>query len=618
MDIAPVFELRARLRAAAIAGTNLLSEDFRLRKAAESFSALSDASPVFAKIRGLTDALLSDKCEDKPGVLLDTITLVDSVICTLAATEVPGEIEDIVPPADNPNIISNAPYSQLSKVIEALTTSGGGQHGVILETQKENPEIFRDYRVLPALVKGLGASYSELADTVTDILGGMGKEILPLVKKDFDPKGKKEMIRRIEIIEKLGGAEENVFYSEQLENAEKDVRKSLVYALRHDEGNVDKLIELAKTEKGKSKNAALYALMSLDCEKSHAFFEEYAKKKPVEVIKLLDAASSEWSSGFTARLIDELLVDENGNKVTLSEASDLKRVKLKAKVGVWELMTAMKGKFGRDIEKLYREFNNQSETLNHDFDLAVSIIITDNEGLKKLAKELNGNSKMKGRYVFAEAAARLLGEEDCSKWIEEQICAVYKERLRNTSALLNTQIARALLGIKLIDGEYCLAGSRYDPILDKFTPYASRPIKQPVRGAITDIFIKYRPVGFERMLSEWADKDDKEYCEKLANYFIEQGTAPEGSTICLSYLRNVGMENVKGLAVKYCKNNPQDNKWSVRGVFNVLCGDHEYKLAEAREVVELMRSGKLKTAMSKEDIEEFASWAETRFTYLNS
>ena len=39
MDIAPVYELKARLRAAAIAGTNLLSEDFRLKKAAESFAA---------------------------------------------------------------------------------------------------------------------------------------------------------------------------------------------------------------------------------------------------------------------------------------------------------------------------------------------------------------------------------------------------------------------------------------------------------------------------------------------------------------------------------------------------------------------------------------------------
>ena len=41
MNIAPIYELKSRLRAAAIAGTNLLSEDFRLKKAIEGFEPLA-------------------------------------------------------------------------------------------------------------------------------------------------------------------------------------------------------------------------------------------------------------------------------------------------------------------------------------------------------------------------------------------------------------------------------------------------------------------------------------------------------------------------------------------------------------------------------------------------
>ncbi|MDE7193818.1 MAG: hypothetical protein K2O14_07595, partial [Oscillospiraceae bacterium] len=170
MDIAPVYELKARLRAAAIAGTNLLSEDFRLKKAAESFAPLAKASPVFAKINEMTEKLMSD---GSPENLLDTITLVDAVITTLGTVEVQGEIEDI-PAAGGGTAIVNAPYSQLSAVLGALTESGGGQYNTFMEVKEEHPELLNDYRVKPALVKGLGASYSELADEVAKTIGNMG------------------------------------------------------------------------------------------------------------------------------------------------------------------------------------------------------------------------------------------------------------------------------------------------------------------------------------------------------------------------------------------------------------------------------------------------------------
>ena len=46
MDTKPIYELRARLRAAAIAGASLLAEDFRLKRAAEAIKPLEASSPV--------------------------------------------------------------------------------------------------------------------------------------------------------------------------------------------------------------------------------------------------------------------------------------------------------------------------------------------------------------------------------------------------------------------------------------------------------------------------------------------------------------------------------------------------------------------------------------------
>ena len=50
MNLQPLFDVKTRLEQAAIAGTGLLAEDFRLQRAAEALKPLAAASPVFAKI----------------------------------------------------------------------------------------------------------------------------------------------------------------------------------------------------------------------------------------------------------------------------------------------------------------------------------------------------------------------------------------------------------------------------------------------------------------------------------------------------------------------------------------------------------------------------------------
>ena len=46
MDLKALYELHSRLETAAVAGVNLLGEDFRLRRAIEAVEPLAKASPV--------------------------------------------------------------------------------------------------------------------------------------------------------------------------------------------------------------------------------------------------------------------------------------------------------------------------------------------------------------------------------------------------------------------------------------------------------------------------------------------------------------------------------------------------------------------------------------------
>lgn len=617
MDIAPIYELKTRLRAAMIAGTNLLSEDFRLKKAAENFSAISSASPVFAKISAMTEKLLSD---NSPECLLDTITLVDAVITTLGTAEVRcenGEIESL-PDSGISSAIVNAPYSKLSAILDALTSTGGGQLNTIITARKESPEIFGDFRVKPALVKGLNASYAELADTAANILKDMGKEIIPLLKKDFDPKGKKDMIRRLHIIEELCGAEENDFYLEQLENSEKDVRKALIYALRHDEKNADKLIELSKTEKGKLKTAALAALISFDCEKSEKFFNEYAEKKPEEVVSIMNKTTSAWTSRLTARLINELLIDDKGNKITLSQAADVDKVKLKFKTSFWDMNAALWGKFGADIEEIYRGFTNINGAPSMDTRLEETILATDNDGLKALAKELNGAPKTKNMYISAEAATRLLSDGDSSKWFAERITAAFKSG--GKKSVNDSAIVKTLRKIFLKDGKYYLENRCYDPINDGWIVNASREVVQPLKGALSDALIKCPCWEYDRLLGDWIDEKDKEYCEKIGRYFCKRLTGFSGSgysdiALWCGCITRCGFKNVKDLAVGYFKNiNDKSHTAWVERVVQYIPGDNKYKLEESRAILEIARKRKY----SWFNIEEFEAWANANFKSLYS
>lgn len=588
MNITPVYELRTQLRTAAIAGTSLLSENFRLKKAAENFSAIASASPVFAKISEQLDILLK---ENTPQALLNTITLVDSVITVLASVGTAAEIT----PAESagiPAVIINAPYSRLSALISALTASGSGNFRTVKDAWETDKEIFRDYRVMPALISALGASYGELADLASDILIEVGGEsIIPALKKDFDPKGKKDMARRVWVIEKTAGAKENNFYIDQLDDAEKDVKEALILALSHDESNTEILTELVKTEKAKNKKAALYVLTTFDNEKAVQCLTEYSKKKPAEVLEAMQHASSKWTSDLTADIIKRVLTDENGGIIKISELVNTDKIKLTPQ----DVANALCFKTGKAIEDIYLSYGDIKCTGFLASALEKSICVTMDSGLISLAEELNNTKEYKGLYDQAVAAGHILGDGDCTEWVKKHIAPS----------------ANIFSAIIIENGSFVFSrGCDYNEFTDKVT-VIEREVYQPIKEKITDILIKAEET---LPLSGWIDPNDPEYCLKLGKVFTKRFESGKyGYSVLLNDMKKCGIKNVKGAVVKHFSNYGKDKNETLylhrlKHLFSELPGDPDYKLAEAHSLVDAVKSGKLKLRL---DIEGFTQWAET-------
>ena len=497
MDITPIYELRGRLRAAAIAGTNLVGEDFRLRRAAEAMAPLEKASPVFSKIGQLTRNLLEGPAEERAGTLLDAIALVDAVLCTQAAVGVTMDFDEVtcrdagqaetlqteggaaIGQERKPKLVVNAPYSVVHRLQDALTNSGGGRYGFLMETYKSDPALFQDYRVKPKLVAALGAGYSELADQAVQWLKKDGPELMPLLEDGFDPKGKKEMVRRVQVMEAVGGPEAREFFLKVLPDAEKDVKLALIYGLRRWPENMEFLTELTKTEKGKAKRQAYLALASMETAPSavssavsaasstaageetarrlRAFWEQYMEKKPEEGLEYLSLSDT--------ALAASLFTDGMRNRWAACGDDDGLRTKLRGLI-LQALWINQEEAVCRLAEEIYEEAQTEEE---------------------------------KKAMFTAAVTARLLTEEDCSEWLDRQMTKKNLLASRLNKELLPA-LAFAFSGLTW-DGEkrqYMFYRNLTSPIDGQVRWYVM-PMKQQFTGRFMRMLDFYR--GHSRELN---------------------------------------------------------------------------------------------------------------------
>lgn len=494
MNLNPLYELKERLESSVIAGVSLLSEDFRLARAVEQMEPLAKASPIFQKIYQSAQGLLSEEGERKGDTLLDILGFVNAVLTTQAVTAVEGDLEPFA--IIESNICCDVPHSQLAPLLEALSTSGGGHYNLILETHERNPEIFSDYRLRTAFVAGLNAGYSELADQIERWLCKEDISILPLLKKGFQPKGKKEMVRRVHVIEAIAGAGENAWYLSMLPEAEKEVRAALIQALRHSQENREILEGFTKTEKGNCKKAALWSMARMEGTENLEFWEPQIRKNPATAAKYLALSDSDAASDIIAdalnRMLDGLkeqidsgnliLAEKDSGKLqalfdSLTGKSSRKMLDLYRRLASEKLLEQMKTEDGKSIEfdsdHTYGALNEHTKIPVSQYIaelLMESILWNLEEGLLALAEELyqqQGEPFLKPALTAALLTKGAVEVYDVfSVWLMED-GEVKKEGKSQSLARQEIMDTFARIVWREEKGCYDFLGCYYDEFLDK-------------------------------------------------------------------------------------------------------------------------------------------------------
>ena len=120
---------------------------------------------------------------------------------------------------------------------------------------------------------------------------------------------------------------------------------------------------------------------------------------------------------------------------------------------------------------------------------------------------------------------------------------------------------------------------------------------------------------FDRLLSDWIDESDKDFCKKVGEHFCENirnfnGTGFHDVSVGCNCIKRFGFYNVKNLAADYFKGITAKSYTSwIQRVVQDIPGDDDYKLAEARAIIEIARKKKREWF----NIEEFEVWANTMF-----
>lgn len=622
MNLQPLYDVKERLEAAAIAGTGLLGEDFRLQRAAEGLKPLAGASPVFAKIDGGLTKLLSAPAEARSGLLLDTLALVDAVVYTQGSVGLEGRL---TPLPVGGGSYRQASCAQLQPLLTALTTTGGGRMETIKSAWDNHPELFADFRVLPALVAGLGDSYGEIADQNGRILRRSGPAAVPVLKEGFDPAGGKAMARRVQVMEETAGAAENDWYLEQLSQAKKPVRQALIFALRHDPANAQMLAGLCQTEKKECQRAARFALAQMETEESRAYWEALAQKDLGGALEAMRQSSARTATDLTAGWFLQMAerVRENPDMPLDAEAFGL----------LGRLRTAMECKTGAKVCEAFRAAANLGAALDRDyafeengraktgpmrfycrgatsdpdsqryfsaampFTLMRSIQLTGDSGLCALAGELA--EAHGGGWIAPALCAALLTQDSAAAGQRAE------ELLRPKFKLFGRKDTDTRVILQDVLWGLCWNNSRYEYMI-----YANAPVnnikafydyeEHPVLTRELD------PVWFE-LLMELGGLDaalmnllrpmEHPVMDKVGKYLYLRATRGKNSGGFMQYVRALtqcGWKDWDGFVVKYVQAQGEVSYYSIQTMLNQLPVSGREKAAQLRAVNDLIGAKRVK------------------------
>lgn len=272
MSIPALLELNDELKRLAVAGAAVASGDFRVKRLIPALQKSGLAVPVFARAAELAERLTADDEAARSARFLELANLVNAVLATQGKTGIEGEGDFVPFSGGKMEFTTFLSCRKLKPVEDALTQGSSGRMEVLRQAQTEG--AFRDFRLAAPLARALSDSYAELNAFAVDRLAEYGGDIVPYLKKDFDPQGGKAHARRVETVCKAVGEGENDWYRSVAEAAEGPVKAEAVYALRHCRANEDILISHTFDRKKEVREAAFSALGFMESEAASKRFIE--------------------------------------------------------------------------------------------------------------------------------------------------------------------------------------------------------------------------------------------------------------------------------------------------------------------------------------------------------
>ena len=402
MNFEPLYELKNRLENVAVVGINLVKDDFRLKRAVEQVKEYSTVAKVFKQIYDMGNSLINTDDEDKCDLFLDLLALLDAVLCTQATTYSGDKPQEISTIAKSKDYYKELHYSELSPLVYAFTKEGGGRLNIITDAIESSPKIMSDFRVKACMIHGLSDKYSEIVDRMTDELKKQPKDIVPILKDEFDPQGKKNMVSRLEIIAFLCKEEENDFYKYCIENGSKEVKETAIGFLSYDQKNIDYLLDLTKTEKGKLKNKVFEALSYMSDDRAAEEWAKFLKKKPLDNIEYLKGTNQQWAIEYFNNFMEEYIT-ELKNK-TLKTAEERRTVENEINRISWGILNKESEKTLLFCKELY-PYNKAEIKRILNFYIAKDL----NKEIIDLIKELS--KKYEGEFLQQEFLISLIKDK---------------------------------------------------------------------------------------------------------------------------------------------------------------------------------------------------------------
>ena len=532
MNFEPLYELKNRLENVAVVGINLAKDDFRLQRAVEQIKEYSTVAKVFKQIYDMGNSLISTDDEDKCDIFLDLLALLDAVLCTQATTysrEKPQEIKSI---AKNKDFYKELHYSELSPLIYAFTETGGGRYQVIENTIKNTSEIMNDFRVKTYMIKGLSDSYTAIGDLMIEELRKLGKEVIPLLKDGFDPQGKREMLARLDIISHIGKENENDFYKYCIENGNKDIKEMAIGALKYSQDNIDYILDLTKTEKGKLKNKVFEVLSYMNDSRAEKEWDKFFKKKPLENIEYLRGTDQKWATDYLNNFIG-VYIEELKNR-SFKTAEERRIVENE----VTRICSVILNKRTDKILSLFKDLYPYNK---YEIKKILSFyIVTDlNKELTDLIKELA--RKYEGEFLEQEFLISLIKDKpetvykNFSKYagvggLEEEIKKLFNSLFKDNKISKNKEEAKAQEEFRTL----------FNIIFHIYYNEESKEYILQWSNMITYNSIQIKLSGFDKRWYDVIFELDDDYYEKW-NYYSSYNTS----------IKRLYNPDIKGMKEKY-------------------------------------------------------------------